>query len=289
MRNEEIILKQVVSWAQSKKNIRSVVITSSRANPKASVDILSDYDIELVVTRLHDFDKNEKWVFHFGDVIADINERNSKSLTRLVLYSDGVRIDFQIYTVSEFNRRTENASIPAHWDIGYKVLLDKDQLMTALAQPSYTKFNIKQPSEKEFALLLKDFWWDTTYVSKSLWRDEIFYAKYIFDSLLRSKYLLKILEWHIGLHHNWSVNTNKNGRWLKRYLDKETWAQVEKTFVDGDVEKNREALYAIIHLFSTLVKEVAKQLNYEYPFNLEKNVIEYLKKIDDTEKMPVDF
>lgn len=289
MRNEETVLKQIVNWAQSKKNIRSVVITSSRANPKAYVDILSDYDIELVVTRLHDFIKNEKWIFHFGDIIADINDRNSKSLTRLVLYSDGVRIDFQIYTVSEFNRRTRKISIPAYWNIGYKVLLDKDQLMKALPQPGYTTFNIKQPSEKEFALLLKDFWWDTTYVSKSLWRDEIFYAKYIFDSLLRSKYLLKILEWHIGLNHNWSVNTNKNGRWLKRYLDKETWTQVEKTFVNGDVEKNREALYTITHLFSALAKEIAKQLNYEYLFNLEKTVVEYLKKIDHTEQTPADF
>ncbi len=289
MRNEETVLKQIVNWAQSKKNIRSVVITSSRVNPKASVDIFSDYDIELVVTRLYDFNKNKKWAFHFGEVIADINERNPKSLTRLVLYRDGVRIDFQIYTVFEFKRRTRNNSIPTHWDIGYKVLLDKDQLMKALPQPDYAKFNIKQPSEKEFATLVKDFWWDTTYVSKSLWRDEIFYAKYISDSLLRSKYLLRMLEWHVGSKYNWSVNSNKNGRWLKQYLDKETWAQVEKTFADGDVEKNREALYIITHLFSRLAKEVAKQLNYEYPFNLEKNVVDYLKKIDRMEKKCTDF
>ena len=102
MRNEETVLNELLNWANSKKNIRAVVMTSSRANSNASIDIFSDYDIELIVTRLQDFIKNDKWIFHFGSIIANIKERNKKSLTQLVLYSDGVRIDFQLYAISEF-------------------------------------------------------------------------------------------------------------------------------------------------------------------------------------------
>lgn len=138
MRNEETILNELLTWAQSKKNIRAVVMTSSRVNPNASIDIFSDYDIELIVTRLHDFIKSDKWIFHFGSIIANVKERNSKSLTQLVLYSDGVRIDFQLYAVSEFIRKTNQSSLPEHWDIGYKVLLDKDGITLRLPQPANT-------------------------------------------------------------------------------------------------------------------------------------------------------
>ncbi len=284
MRNEETVLNELLNWANSKKNIRAVIMTSSRANPNASIDIFSDYDIELVVIRLHNFIKNDKWIFRFGNPIADIKERNSKSLTQLVLYADGVRIDFQIYTISEFMRKTAQSSLSKHWNIGYKILLDKDGITKMLPEPTNTEYNISRPTEKEFAGIVKDFWWDTTYVAKSLWRDEIFYAKYIFDNLLRNEYLKRMIEWNIGSKHNWNVNTNKQGRWFKRYLDNETCGLLEKTFADCNIEKNWESLFATTHLFNRIATELARQLNYEYPFTLEKNITEYLKKIQQLEK-----
>lgn len=284
MRNEETILNELLNWGQSKKNIRVAVMTSSRVDPNASIDIFSDYDIELIVTRLQDFIKNEKWIFHFGNVIANIKERNSKSLTQLVLYSDGVRIDFQLYTVSQFIIETKQSLLPEHWDIGYKVLLDKDGLTQMLPQPTHTAYNISQPTHEEFTSLVRDFWWDTTYVAKSLWRNEIFYAKYIFESLIHNEYLKRMIEWYIGSKHSWLANTNKYGRWFKRYLDNETWSQVEKAFADGNIEKNWESLFATTRLFNRIATKVARHLNYEYPFILEKNIIEYLKKIQQLEK-----
>ncbi len=289
VRNENAVLKEILNWANSKMNIRAVVMTSSRANPHAAIDIFSDYDIEVIVTRLSDFIKNEKWIFHFGDVLANIKERNSKSLTQLVLYNDGVRIDFQLYRVSEFNVGAKGSSIPKHWDLGYKILIDKDGITQALPQPTYSKHNISQPAQKEFAILVNDFWWDTTYVAKSLWRDEIFYAKYVLESLLRNNYLKEMLEWYIGSKHNWQVNTNKNGRWFKRYIDKEMWSEVKKTFADSDIEKNWESLFATTRLFNRVATEVATQLNYVYPLNLEKNILTYLKKIHRLEKSATDF
>ncbi|HEV8084239.1 MAG TPA: aminoglycoside 6-adenylyltransferase [Chitinophagaceae bacterium] len=289
MRNQETVLNELLNWANSKKNIRAVVMTSSRANPKASIDIFSDYDIELIVTRLPDFSKNDKWIFHFGNPIADIKERNKKSLTQLVLYSDGVRIDFQLYTVSEFIRETKQSLLPEHWDIGYKVLLDKGGITQMLPWPKNAVYNISRPTEKEFTSLVKDFWWDTTYVAKSLWRDEIFYAKYIFESLIHNEYLKRMIEWYIGSKNNWMVNTNKYGRWFKRYLDNETWSQIEETFADSSIEKNWESLFATTRLFNRIATEVARQSNYEYSFTLEKNIIEYLKKIQRLKKNATHF
>lgn len=93
-----------------------------------------------------------------------------------------------------------------------------------------------------------------------------------------------MLEWYIGSKHNWLVNTNKYGRWFKRYLDNETWSLIEKTFADSSIEKNWESLFATARLFHKVATEVARQLSYEYPFSLEKNIIEYLKKIQQLQK-----
>ena len=43
--------KEVSDWAKANENVQVVILTSSRTNPNAPVDVLSDYDIEL--HRLH--------------------------------------------------------------------------------------------------------------------------------------------------------------------------------------------------------------------------------------------
>lgn len=264
-------------------------MTSSRANPNASIDIFSDYDIELMVTGLNAFSKNEEWICHFGKVIANIKEINRKSLTQLVLYSDGIRIDFQVYTVTEFNKTILKSFLPTHWDIGYKFLLDKDEIACKLPLPTNTLYNTSRPTETEFIALVKDFWWDVTYVAKSLWRDEIFYAKYMAECLIHNNYLKKMIEWHIGSTSSWLVNINKDGRWFKRYLDEETWNQVERIYSDNDIEHNWHALFVTTSLFSKVATELAVQLNYEYPILMEKDILEYLKKIQRLEKNATNF
>lgn len=289
MRKEETVLNELINWGQTQENIRAVAMTSSRTNPNASVDIFTDYDIELIVTDIQDFNNNDQWISHFGNVLANIKDKDATSFTQLVLYSDGVRIDFSIYTLSEFLRETGQSSLPEHWNIGYKILLDKDGVTQILPPPTHTLYNGNLPTEEEFTNLVKDFWWDTTYVAKSLWRDEIYYAKYFFDSLIHYEYLRKVIEWYIGIKHNWAVNPNKYGRWFKRYLDPEMWKQIENTFAESNVEKNWKALFATADLFRTLATEIAKQLNYKYQENLDRSIIDYLTKIQNLEKNATDF
>jgi len=289
MRSEKTVLQELLNWGQEQENIRAVVMTSSRANPDATLDIFTDYDIELIVTNLQDFRSNDQWISHFGDVLANIKEMNATSCTQLVLYSDGVRIDFSIYTISEFLRVTNQSSIPEHWNIGYKILLDKDEVTQMLPLPTHTHYNISPPTEKEFTGVVKDFWWDTTYVAKSLWRDEIYFAKYAFDSLIHCNYLRKMIEWYIGLNNNWAVNPNKYGRWFKRYLDTETWERIENSFADSNVEKNWKALFATTDLFRRLATEIANQLNFGYDNNLDRNITGYLTKIQRLDKNATNF
>jgi len=49
MNTTKDMVQTVTDWAKDNENVRAVVLTSSRANPQAPVDRLSDYDIELFV------------------------------------------------------------------------------------------------------------------------------------------------------------------------------------------------------------------------------------------------
>ncbi|WP_078552023.1 aminoglycoside 6-adenylyltransferase [Bacillus alkalicellulosilyticus] len=221
MRKQEEMFAQLLEWGEKNGEIRTIIVTSSRANPNAIKDVFSDYDIELFVKDLEFFLTSDKWMEHFGEVITFaplIATENDGWLTRLVLYEDGIKIDFQISTNESVRKLTNKPQIPQEYENGYLVLLDKDNLTEDIKPPSYSAFVTKKPTEDEYRAIMNEFWWDTTYVAKSLWRDEIYVAKYMLDNIIRFNYLQKVIEWYIGVHNGWKVNPNKCGRWFKRYL-----------------------------------------------------------------------
>ena len=104
------------------------------------------------------------------------------------------------------------------------------------------------------------------------------------DSTLRFEYLRRIIEWHIGEEHNWSVNTGIQGRFFKRYLDPSTWAKLEATFTDAGIENNWQALFNMTGLFRRLAGELAERLGYEYPGETDRMVTDYCNKTRTLER-----
>jgi aminoglycoside 6-adenylyltransferase len=279
MRCETEILSQINRWAQDEPLVRAVILTGSRADPKGRPDSLSDYDIALYVNDWKQFQENDNWLKKFGTIMVrwplfPLNTFDSNWLTRLVLFDDGVRIDFQI---------TEARHIgPNEYDGGYRVLIDKDGVTGSIEVPTFTVFNITKPSRDEFETLCNDFWWDATYVPKYLLRNELPFAKYMLDDVLRFNYLHRLVEWYIGSQYDWSVNTGSHGKWFSRYLDKETWAAYRTTYAGAEIEENWYAFFRLGDLFGRLAVETAEYLGYSYSENLGKNVTEYAANLRQT-------
>ncbi|WP_455222120.1 aminoglycoside 6-adenylyltransferase [Kaarinaea lacus] len=276
MRTESEVLAQFDKWAQVDENIRTAILAGSRANPKARLDFLSDYDIALYVTNLKPFHESDDWLRTFGSILVrwplvPRSTFNSNWLTRLVFFEDGVRVDFQITDAKHIEPNT--------YDNGYRVLVDKDGLTETLNEPTFTKFNIKKPSKTQYATLINDFWWDATYVPKYLVRDELPFAKYMLDNELRYSYLHQVLEWYIGCEQDWAVNTGCHGKWFKRYLEKETWSEYQSTYAGSGIEENWSAFFRLIELFRKLGKGVAERLGYAYPDDLDQKVTEHISRI----------
>jgi aminoglycoside 6-adenylyltransferase len=284
MRTEKEVLSQFKEWAKRNELIRVAVLTSSRVRPDANIDFLSDYDIELYVSDLSKFKENDDWLETFGSIMVrwpfkprSTGFKTGCWITRLVLFKDGVRIDFQI---------TDQLEIESDaYDNGYEILIDKDGITKGLAEPTYSEYIINKPSKEEYEVLVNEFWWNAYYVPKYLWRDQLPFAKYMLDYTLRYSFLHKIIDWYIGMQNDWSVETGALGKKFKNYLDAETWAEWEETYVGAGIEENWIAFFNITTFFRKMAKQIGKKLGYEYPDQVDKEVMKFCREIKETKKI----
>ena len=274
MRSQDEILEQLVQWARNRESVRAVVLTSSRANPERETDILSDYDVECYVTDIELFERSDGWLSHFGEIMVrwPLIPRSAvpwADITRLVLFEDAVRIDFQIRKI---------AGIPADaYDDDYRVLLDKDGLLAHLKPPTHTKHLVNKPTREQYETLASEFWWNAHYVPKSLKRDELPFAAGMLCRSIRGKYLHTAIGWLIGLENDWSVNPGVSGRKFKHYLDDATWGAYEATFAGPEIEAQWAAFFSSVELFRRLMRRVADDLGYAYPEALDKKMTAYFR------------
>lgn len=277
-------MEELIRWANSQELIRAVILTSSRAIPQASLDLFSDYDVILVTRSVGSFYADRTWLETFGPVLAVyrdplISENGPERSAYVVQYENGLKIDFSLWPVELLQRVAESAQLPAEFDAGYRVLLDKDGLTTGLKAPTYSAYIPTPPTEAHFLELIEGFFLDTTYVAKYLWRDDLVAAKYILDHSLKHGHLLPMLEWHSEMAHHWSLKPGPYGRRLKRHLPPDLWSELEATYTGPGLEENWQALFRTINLMRRVARDVATSLGFTYPEKLEQRVVSYLLKV----------
>src|SRR5437867_835095 len=94
-------------------------------------------------------------------------------------------------------RATSPASVDLLSDYGYRLLLDKDGLAPCLPPPTFPAYVAPKPSAQREQEVVEEFWWETTYVAKYLWRGELVAARTVLDRILRAEVLHPMLEWLI--------------------------------------------------------------------------------------------
>lgn len=280
--SETQVITKLVALAEQQPLVRAMILTSSRTSG-VPVDRLSDYDVILVVADINSFVKDETWLWDFGKPLVMFRDSSSLHETttyaRLVLYDDGTKIDYTIWPVALLQRIQARPTLPDVLDVGYRVLVDKDSLTHGLKPPTYTAYIPPKPAEKEYQMLIEEFWWESTYVAKNLWRDELIHAKYNLDYVMKFQLLRKLLEWRIEIDHNWSLKPGATGRGLKKLLDPATWAAFAETYVGADIEENWEALFKTTALFRAVAIAVGDALGYAYLYDLDERVTRYLRSI----------
>ncbi len=279
------IISKLMHWAEKRDSIRAMLLTSTRAVPNASVDIFSDYDVILIVEDIHPFFEDRNWLEDFGEVLvvywdpiypsADYGIEMTANVTQ---YADGLKIDFTIWPVELMQKIIQAPTLTAELDAGHRVLMDKDNLMKEMKQPTYTAYIPTRPTNDVYQKAIEDFFSDAPYIAKCLLRGELLPVKWALDYDMKHIYLRQMLEWRIELDYNWSVPTGALGKGLKKRMPPEIWSQVESTYAGADTSDNWEALFHTMQLFGQVAMEVGKALGYTYPHDLEQRVTDYVRQ-----------
>lgn len=272
------MLELIVNSARSDDRIRAVVMSGSRANPQARRDIFQDFDITYFVTDVDSFKDDPTWISRFGEIMilqmpeamADPPAVNDGRFTYLMQFTDGNRIDLTLLpatSVGEIKR--DSLSL---------LLLDKDAIVEPLPAPNESDYLPSPPTAKAFSDCCNEFWWVCPYVAKGLWREEIIYAKYMLDRIVREQ-LMKMLTWYVGVKTQFLRAPGSQGKHLKQYLDPELWVMLEKTYSDAGHENTWDALHVTCDLFRVAASQVAEHFGFDYPRPDDQRVSAHLRHV----------
>lgn len=282
MRTEQEMMELQLNVARKDKRIRAVYLNGSRTNQNVPKDIFQDYDIVYVVTETESFIKDEGWIHIFGELLMlqepDKNDRSwggqaelNQSYGYLMLFKDGNRIDLHIETKENMLEEYGNDKLTVP-------LLDKDNILPTITNPTDIDYHVKQPTEALYNSCCNDFWWCLQNVAKGIWRDELPYAKQMFDRIIR-QHLDEMVEWWIGCDTEFQVSVGKMGKYFKKYLPESYWEQYEKTYSNHDYDHFWSSIFMTCDLFRTLAGEVAENLSFTYPIEDDRNMTKYLKHV----------
>ena len=282
MRKEQEMMKLIMNFARNDERIRAVYMNGSRTNPHVPKDIFQDYDVVYVVSETLSFIEDKEWINEFGQLImmqepdkSDFGLGQgrdcSKSYMFLMLFSDGNRIDLRFQTkevmVEEYGK--DKLTLP---------LMDKDDILPLISAPCDSDYYVQKPSLEEYNGITNEFWWCLQNVAKGIWRDELPYAKLMFEYTVR-KSLDQIVAWWIGLQHDFQVSPGKLGKYFKNYLPGPYWEMYKETYSNADYNNMWNSIFVTCELFRLLSLEVADHFNYTYPIDDDTKMTKYLKHV----------
>jgi len=278
------ILDHLIRWAEDQPLVRAMILTSTRALPNTTPDVFSDYDVILALSDVRPFFESRDWLAAFGTVLVmyrdPLDTRDGFLQSgNVVQFEEGLKIDFSLWSVEILQQITADLSLPAEFDAGYRVLLDKDGLTRGLQPPTYKAYIPHPPTETEYLEAIEDSFLVATYVAKYLQRGDPIAAWHILDTFLKQEHLLPLLVWHFEIEQGWTVKPGLHGRRIQQHLRPDLYADLLSTYIGAGYDESWEALYKTFALLHKAALEVGNRLGFAYPEEMERRTLAYLQKI----------
>lgn len=280
MKSYEEMMNLILSIASQDERIRAVTMEGSAVTEGAVRDQYSDFDITFFVSDIREFTNDRDYMKNFGEILImqrpddwykepyDYNSRNK--YTFLTQYVDGNRIDLTFIDVSHIAEQ-QNFAEPR------TVLLNKDNFRELKDITSKEVFYIQRPDAFEYYNTCNEFRWLSNYVTKGVCRRELYYAKRMMDINMMTMFM-KMLNWKIGIEHDFKVSTGASSKYLKRYLTEEEMERFAGVFANGDYEDIWEKLFLLYDYFAEIASYVAEKMSYPFDMEETKNVRAFMEK-----------
>ena len=281
--SEDSIIIKLIAWAEKRPDVRAVILTSTRAVSGTAGDEFSDYDIILVVEDIRSY-LGDGWLSSFGNVLTVYRdpvreEFGFERFTRVAQYEDGLKIDFSVYPVDWLRYTARRPELPVELDVGYRIILDKDNQAEGLPPPTYQAFVPHPPTRTEYLERIEYFFNNCCYAAKHLCRDDLLPLKVCMDYFIQQEDMLPMLEWKIGLESGRWQKSGHYGKGLSKQLDAATWQELQSTFCGAGDDENWQALWNLIALFRRVAQEVGEKMGFTYPQAMNDRTIRYLENV----------
>ncbi len=261
---------RVESWADDRPDVRLVVVFGSRAREDRPADGWSDIDFALVSTAAERYVRDDDWLGELGSPLVSCTEDAPVGgfSERHVIFDGGLEVDFVAVPSEEVTplgtAPDEVFEVLAH---GYRVLVDKDDLASALSSRvddvADDELGVSLPGDDAFVETVHRCLYRAVWIAKKLRRGELWTAMHALDGRLKQESLLPMLAWHArGVHGNHAWHA---GRFLEEWADPRAIDELPETVADYDPSDCWRALFATLDLFQWLSRETAAAADYEYP------------------------
>ena len=273
------MIHEIIRWAERENEIRVLILQGSRA-AKAPIDELADYDISVFCTTSAPYIQTEDWLTKIGEVWICVKERVSCDgkvfPTRLVIFDGGIKVDFSFFSL-EYLDRMVKGQLSDECNRGYQVLLDKDNLAQPLPKPDYKEPRAQKPSKREFLETIEEFWFEAYHVAIYLKREDLWSVK--FRSNAMHGFLLRMIEWEAQARNGWKQAVPPIGKRMTSWVQPSVLQELERVFAHFDIEDSWDALLHTVTLFGRLAVDLSRQLGFDYPKAMDKNISEFILKL----------
>jgi aminoglycoside 6-adenylyltransferase len=90
---------------------------------------------------------------------------------------------------------------------------------------------------------------------------------------------MTMLTWYFGMKTDFQRSPGKLGKYLKGQIGDDLWALLERTYADSRPDHTWEALFVMGDLFRKVSRSVASSFGFTYPEQDDRNVSNYLRRI----------
>lgn len=261
--NENKIINNFIKFANTQKNIIAVILFGSYAREDHKADKNSDIDFYIIAKNISEYIHNNDWLNRIGKYHFNFTEETfASNIEKRVLFEDMKDADFIFCKINNFFDETNLSITQEIFQRGYKVLIDKNNILSNFEVPLYRS---TQYSPNKILNDINDYFFHSAWAIKKLSRGETWSAMNCLNCYMKDKLLSMIETYTIIISDPQKNNLWHNGRFIEKWANKNILTKLDNCFAQYNINKIKKALISNLELYDFLAKCVAQKLDLKYP------------------------
>lgn len=269
------MIEMIQAWASEETQVRGAMIVGSQARSVSPADECSDLDVALFAKDPITLLSSGRWVDRFGKTVLTYVEDTAvgSSRERRVLYSDGLDVDFAVFSDSAVDELLRAQDALGTLRRGYRILVDKDGALACISSilgPARPRTGFRLEAA-EYVEAVNDFWYHALWTAKKIRRGEIWTAKSGCDGRLK-RLLLRMVAWRVLLESEGRTDVWHDGRFFDRWAPPDVRERLPASYSNYSIPGLIDALARTGDLFGDQARRVSSASGIVYPIEVETEV-----------------